>query len=232
MERQADNNETITRFSVQERLAHNMVALCVLLQVASGMTMFLFNVTGINTDIARDADNTILNFHQMIFFILAFTAILIFVAGLAGVWRESLSVVLSWKRADFIWLTRMPLTAIMKEKELPPADKFNPGQKLWVIIACVWVTLQLASGFVLLINHDHIIALVIHAANAIMLLPMLLGHIYMAAFNSVSSPGLAVLFTGEVKRAWARDRYPLWVERIEEAAGDGKDQDRSRHRRP
>ena len=59
-----------------------------------------------------------------------------FLVALAGDWRihlTNLIEALTWTKRDFLWLYRMTI----QSKDIPAAGKFNPGQKINMLLSLV-----------------------------------------------------------------------------------------------
>jgi formate dehydrogenase subunit gamma len=99
---------------------------------------------------------------------------------------------------------------------MPPAGKFNAGQKVlfWVLLASMVVLL--VTGLVIwrpwLAPLFPIPALrlgvLLHAVGAAVLIIMVLGHIYMGIWTKGSIRGMT---RGSVPESWARLHHPRWL---------------------
>ena len=118
---------------------------------------------------------------------------------------------------------------VMGGKHVDELDtgKYNPGQKLlfWGIMGLI--SLLLISGVVIwrpyfapLFSIPLIrIGLFVHAASAILLMLLIIGHIYLAFWVKGSVDSMA---TGYVSRKWARVHHPRWYRQATDEA-DQKD---------
>ena len=70
------------------------------------------------------------------------------------------------------------------------------------------------TGVVLLIPGVHFLTFVAHVGMAVMVTPLMLGHIYMAAVNRDTRVGLSGMLSGQVDRDWARHHYPRWYREL------------------
>ncbi len=52
-----------------------------------------------------------------------------------------------------------------------------------------------------------------HTVLSVLLLPLILGHIYMAMLNPGTRESLRGITLGRVRRAWAERHHPAWAER-------------------
>jgi formate dehydrogenase subunit gamma len=118
---------------------------------------------------------------------------------------------------------------IRNEDELvPPADRFNAGQKLlfWGFFWCG--ILLLLSGLVLWFPHlvpwslryVRYTAVLVHASCALLTIGLFIIHVYMSAAMERGSFGS--MTRGEVSTAWARSFHRLWYEHVLRDAGARK----------
>jgi len=132
----------------------------------------------------------------------------------------------AWKRdmritdVDRTWSRTVRHYIRNEDEHLPPAGRFNAGQKqfFWVMF---WCALALpASGAVLWFTEYlpwslrwlryasvlvHVVAFLVTVAGFIV-------HVYMG--TAVVRGGFPSIIRGEVSRDWARTHHPLWLEEI------------------
>lgn len=117
--------------------------------------------------------------------------------------------------ADAEWRKQGRRLIMGDGKNMPPAGKFNAGQKtmFWVLSCCVLVLL--ATGLVFwrpwFAPYFPIgvirVATLLHAVAASVMVIVVIGHIYMAIWTKGSIGGMV---RGEVSEAWARQNHALW----------------------
>jgi formate dehydrogenase subunit gamma len=143
----------------------------------------------------------------------------------AQVWRENL-----WHARDTAWLRAAPrLMATADESSMPPAGKYNAGQKAVVWAFAVSLVLLLLTGFVFwqpwFADYFPVplrrIAVVVHAASAVLLILSVITHVYAAIWVKGT---IGAMTRGTVSAAWARHNHPLWYRQM---GGDGRHQDKS-----
>ncbi|SFE40877.1 formate dehydrogenase subunit gamma [Roseivivax sediminis] len=105
----------------------------------------------------------------------------------------------------------------------PPARKFNAGQKLIFWSAILGGLVMVATGVTLMFPFYWLDiggmswAMLIHAAIAVLLIAVFLGHIYI---GSVGMHGaIHAMWSGRVDRNWAEDHHELWLREEEPAEG-------------
>jgi formate dehydrogenase subunit gamma len=131
------------------------------------------------------------------------------------------------------WIGDMRITAIDKawgramdryikneDEKLPPADRFNLGQKyfFWVM---VWGGIGLLiSGAILWfpeltpwnLRWLRSAAILVHVACALITIGAFIIHVYMG--TAMVRGGFTSIIRGEVSPAWARMHHRLWYERV------------------
>lgn len=131
-----------------------------------------------------------------------------------AVWRGDMRITdrdRAWRRAIAHYVRN-------EDDRVPPAGRFNYGQKMlfWVM---VWsALLLLLSGIVLWMPHlvpsglrgVRELAIVMHAVAALVTIGAFIVHLYMGI--AVVPGGLSAIVHGEVTEAWARHHHPLWAD--------------------
>lgn len=202
--------QMVLRFVPSERWFHNAVMFSFVFLLVTGMAMIFHNLLGMRNE---SRDFLSLSHKVMaVFFIVVPAAIFAF--GDRKVWRENIRLATTWNRHDFDWLMKKPLTNIIKGVDLPPEDKFNPGQKVWMMLAFNGSLLLALSGIVIWISQSAILFLFIHTTLTFIVGMALAGHIFMALINSDTREGVGSIIDGEVDSDWAKHHHPLWMERM------------------
>jgi formate dehydrogenase subunit gamma len=115
-----------------------------------------------------------------------------------------------WHRDDFRWLILFPKNALNPKIALPDQGKFNAAEKLNFMMVSTFYPLYIATGVLVWMPGVAIFAYLSHYAMAILGLPLVGGHIFMATINPETKVGLSGMFTGWVDRGWARHHYTRW----------------------
>jgi formate dehydrogenase subunit gamma len=141
-----------------------------------------------------------------------------------------------WDQDDVDWLKKSLLKG-PTAKDLPPQGRFNAGQKLNGIL-----TLAATLGFVvtgIIIWRPPLIvkiapswlfgdsisnnAVFLHQVLTYISIPLVLGHIYLAALSRATRPSLGALVDGTVPLKYAREHHPKWAAEIEaHTTADGR----------
>lgn len=150
-------------------------------------------------------------------------AFAVVVARMFLLWRREMRTT----AADRAWRRAMPHYMRNEDERVPPAGKFNFGQKqlFWVMS---WAALALlASGIVMwqpqwgppLSARLREVAILVHAAAALVTLGAFIVHLYMGL--AVVPGGLHAILHGDVTEAWARLHHPIWADEQRQTARDG-----------
>ena len=136
------------------------------------------------------------------------------VVWMYAIWRRDMRTT----AADRRWRKAMPRYIRNEDHAVPPAGRFNYGQKalFWVM---VWGTLALLVSGVVLWFPDAVppdlrvireLAVLVHAIAALVTIGGFIVHLYMGL--AVVPGGLSAMLHGEVSEEWARHHHPLWVD--------------------
>ena len=122
--------------------------------------------------------------------------------------------------ADKAWWEAMPHYIRNEDDQVPPADRFNPGQKFlfWGFFLCG--ILLLLSGIVLWfpnyipwnLRAVRYLAVIIHPSAALLTIGLFMIHVYMGTAAERGAFGSVI--RGDVSRAWAKEHHRVWYEEI------------------
>lgn len=198
----------ILRFRTSERLLHWALALPFLVCLGTAIVLFCYY----NPDPTRPYRVVLGAIHR--------------VAGIALIVLPLLAVLISkgdfkthfynirqawfWNLDDIKWLLLMGPAAINKKIVLPEQGKFNAAEKINFMYLMTTYPLYIISGFYIWETDAAFVAWNTHVAIALLSIPLILGHIFMATINAGSRVGLSGMFSGYVDRQWAKHHYPKW----------------------
>jgi formate dehydrogenase subunit gamma len=119
-----------------------------------------------------------------------------------------------WSAGDRAWLRTWLGRRTGGRGELPPAGRFNAGQKANAVItaaALLWLGLSGLALFPALHTPFWLVenSRALHNLTWILLVPVIAGHIFLSALYRPTRPGLPGVFTGRVPRSWVREHHPL-----------------------
>lgn len=202
-------NGRVVRYSFHERLVHWLAGLSYLYLLLSGLAFWspwLFWLAALlgGATISR-------GLHPWFGLIFVFATFLMY-----GMWGWQMHETETDK--EFWHAVRH---YIRNEDELmPPADRFNAGQKLlfWGFFWCG--ILLLLSGLVLWFPHlipwslryVRYAAVLVHASCALLTIGLFIIHVYMG--TAMERGAFESMTRGEVSAAWARSFHRLWYEHV------------------
>lgn len=115
-----------------------------------------------------------------------------------------------WTWQDVRWLVLFPRNALDARVALPEQGKFNAAEKLNFMMVSSTYPLYIATGILIWVRSGTFAPWVAHAATAVLGIPLVGGHIFMATVNPATRIGLSGMITGRVDRAWAKHHYRRW----------------------
>jgi formate dehydrogenase subunit gamma len=106
-----------------------------------------------------------------------------------------------------------------RHPEMPPAGKFNAGQKRLFMVLVVSVALLLLSGLAIwrpwIAPYLSVTvlraAVLLHSVAATVMILAIIGHIYMAIWTKGS---IRAMTRGKVSEAWAKMHHPAWHQEV------------------
>lgn len=116
----------------------------------------------------------------------------------------------SWTLDDVRWLFRMGLAAVCNRIALPEEGKFNAAEKLNFMMVMTTYPIYIVTGVMIWLPGVAFFAWVAHFSMAVLVTPLVLGHIFMATINPGTRAGLSGMISGFVDREWARHHYRRW----------------------
>lgn len=146
------------------------------------------------------------------------------VAAMYATWRRDMRTTAD----DRAWRKAIGHYVRNEDAQVPPAGRFNYGQKtlFWLMVG--GGVALLLSGVVLWwvaavpgeLRAVREAAVLVHAAAALATIGGFIVHVYMGV--AVVPGGLSAIVHGEVTDAWARHHHPLWLSRQAGAVSDGR----------
>ncbi len=121
---------------------------------------------------------------------------------------------------DRTWLSAIGRYVRNEDESMPPADRFNIGQKylFWLMF---WGAVVLTLSGLVLWFPDRIpwsfrflryLAVLLHPIVALLTIGGFIIHVYMG--TAVVRGGFSSAIRGEVTQGWARMHHPLWYARL------------------
>ncbi|MGR3310117.1 MAG: cytochrome c3 family protein [Candidatus Brocadiales bacterium] len=205
-------DEKIRRFSSAEIFLHWTYAVLFLALGCTGTLILIYRI--FEVEIVR---YEILSLTHRIagvslIIVLGQTAILsIFVKGFGQLWH-TFRQLLRWILSDIVWLAKVPFNMLFKRVTLPPAERFNPGQKLHLLVIFTVLPGFSISGLVIILVPGTLAAWAIHLICFIPTALFLLLHLFLSMINPQTRKSLPAIFTGFISTEYARQHHSLWIE--------------------
>ncbi len=203
------------RFSGLARVVHWLIAMPYLTLLASGGLILLHHLGWINTPPV----SLLASIHRWTG--LAFAAIvldLVLAALLGGQLKAAGRELGGWfvlRPRDLRWLMRVPFNAFLPRRiPLPPAGRFNAGQKLHGVFILIAVTGFIITGLIMIWLPGWLKIWLIHACLFFGAAAFLGLHLFLALVNPATRPALGGIFTGRVPQAYVRDHHPLVLKEL------------------
>jgi formate dehydrogenase subunit gamma len=198
----------IERYNFAERIVHWIAGVTYVYLLLTGLAFFSPTMWWIATLLGGGP--VIRYWHPIAGLVFAATVIWMFAR-----WRADMGITADDKR----WAAQIEDYIAHREHKLPPAGKYNAGQKqffwimfygglglllsglaLWFTEYIPWSLRWLRYGAILV----HVVAFLATVAGFIV-------HVYMGVF--VVKGGLPAMTTGKVTRTWAEHHHALWAPR-------------------
>jgi formate dehydrogenase subunit gamma len=127
-------------------------------------------------------------------------------------------------RDDIEWLKTKPLQmlGLMKDKELPPQDAYNAGQKLYMYVVILGTIGIMTSGIVMTFKTIFPpvlkqLAQPVHWISVFAIVAGLIIHVYMGAVFPEEKEAFFSMFSGKVSAWYARAHHTKWYyEKVKE----------------
>ena len=144
---------------------------------------------------------------------------LIFAVGVVQMYRMW-SVQMRFEQVDRAWMDAIPHYVRNEDEKMPPAGRYNAGQKMlfWGFEICM--VLMLVTGLMMWFP-EYIprsltiilrIAIFVHASCALITIGLFLIHVYMGVFAERGAFGSVI--RGDVSLEFAKRYHPGWYEEI------------------
>ena len=211
-----DSPEYVRRFGVATRLAHWALAIAFLLLLLTGLTNYWPALKAIEV-----AGGRLFGWLHVIlgFAMLAISALTVASLLTSRSLRADARALAGATVDDYLWLQHQALRLSGARSVPPPVGKFNAGQKLNALLSFLGTAALLLTGLLLGVNYidkrvlsADIVSDVFpwHTLLAFAMIPLVLGHIYLAVAHPSTREALRGITRGVVRRDWARRHHPAW----------------------
>lgn len=204
-------NGRIQRFTITEIVFHWLHAVLYLTLAVTGATMLLSRFLDLQTA-GRTPVSTV---HRVagvtLVCVLAQTFLLSLFARMFRQFWLTLRQCLSWRRADVAWLLKVPLNMFSSRVSLPPVGRFNPGQKLHILIVFAVLIGFSASGLAIILVPGALAPWIVHLVCFVPAAFFLLLHLFLSLVNPQTRKALPCMFTGSISPDYAREHHALML---------------------
>ncbi|SEK33095.1 formate dehydrogenase subunit gamma [Roseateles sp. YR242] len=199
----------LQRYRDGQRINHWIIALLFFGAGLSGLAFFHPSLFFLSNLFGGGPWARILHPYMGLLMVLAFAVLA------AQLWRAN-----RWTATDTQWVRQSGEMLAGDKSHLPPAGKYNAGQKgiFWLMVVCLLVLL--VTGFMfwhawfpegnILMRR---IAVLLHAMAATGLILGVIVHIYAAIWVKGT---LRAMTRGTVTERWAQHNHPLWYKEMKE----------------
>ena len=200
------NPKDLTRYDAQERANHWLVGICFILLALSGLAFFHPAFYPLTQLFGGGVWARILH---------PFLGVLMALAFLVMFFRfKSLNAMTP---ADKEWLSRVGEMIDGNDHNMPEQGKYNGGQKIvfWGMAVCI--PALVCSGLVMWRSYFDFpgalvrVAVVVHAAAAILMIMIAIVHVYAAIWTKNT---IRAMWYGTVTRAWAKQHHRAWYRQM------------------
>jgi formate dehydrogenase subunit gamma len=196
----------IVRYTLQERVMHWLAGFTYLYLLISGLAFYAPQLYWLATLLGGGP--TARFWHPWTG--LAFTLVMLW---MHAAWRRDMRIT----EVDRQWSRQLRKYIENKDEEVPPADRFNAGQKQFYWIMLGGAVFLLLSGFVMWFPEYsprslRPVAVLIHEVAALITIGAFIIHVYMGLF--MVPGGFQAIVRGFVSPLWARTHHRLWYERF------------------
>jgi formate dehydrogenase subunit gamma len=197
----------IIRYSFPERALHLLVAIAFVYLLLTGLAFWTPALYWIAVGLGGGFLSRLLHpWIGVVFFAL--------VVWMFVIWQSEMRTT----DADRTWRQALGKYVRNEDAEVPPAGRFNYGQKLF-FWGMVWAAVVLLVSGIMLWFPNMVppaaggvreAAILLHAVSALIAIGLFIIHIYMGVF--VVPESVHAIVQGEVTPEWARHHHRLWAE--------------------
>lgn len=203
------NQQKYRRFTPAEVVLHALQAIIYITLFVTGVILLLQRT--FQTDWISPGSLSVL--HRIMGIVLVIFLIQTFLQSLITpsfriLWG-TFSEAFRWKPSDIIWLIKAPFHFLFHRISLPPSGKFNPGQKLNILVVLGTVTGMSLSGIFMLAVPSALLPWYVHIACFIFGSILFALHLYLSIVNPPTSKSITGMITGFVPLQYIREHHPL-----------------------
>lgn len=207
-----NREDKVERFNLAERLGHwsHAISFVLLLLTGSGLAFYSFSQV-----LGPEGLGIFRRIHHVMAYPFTFLTVLILVLGTPRTVGRWLRECISWGRDDYAFVGGFVREFFVLPVKLPEQGKYNAGQKLNSIIAILGSLLMVITGWIMLYQDSFSPQVVawahpLHAAGALVLGGIILGHAYLGLLHPRSRESIWGMIRGTVSRGFAASHHGKW----------------------
>ncbi len=202
-------NGKVRRFQVAEIVYHWAQALPILALLATGGGLLVRRALGLY----GPTQAALAWWHKLFGGALVLVALIGLLVSLLDpngrqLWR-TLGECLRWRKADLVWLIKTPAKLLWPRLPMPPADRFNPGQKLNLLLQALLLVGFVVTGAWMMIVRGAMLPWILHGIMFALACLLVLMHMFLALVNPFTRRSLRAMLTGHVSEEYAADHHGL-----------------------
>ncbi len=113
--------------------------------------------------------------------------------------------------SDITWMIRALRSVYNARIKMPPAGKFNPGQKINAVLVVLYVGAFAGSGALMWVYNTMLLPWFFHVSVFFLAVASLGGHLYLSFLHPSTRPGLKGIFNGMVPRSYVMHHHSLII---------------------
>jgi formate dehydrogenase gamma subunit len=199
------SHERIKRFQKQEIIYHWVQGLPFLFLLMSGSLILLSKFNQLDPGIV----NSLRLFHKVTATMWVVGLVITFFFVGFKFHLVNLRQMLTWTKDDLRWMYLSALVMFDSKIKVPDAGKFNPGQKMNMLLVIGYFFGFLMSGVLMWFRGTILISWYFHVALFFAALGSLGGHLYLSFIHPSTRIGLGGIFHGWVPRRYVEHHHAL-----------------------
>jgi formate dehydrogenase gamma subunit len=211
----------VVRFERPTRIVHWVLAAPFVLLLLTGLTNFVPRLKA-----TQFADERLFAWAHVILGFASVAAVVLVVLPQLGsrAARADLRAITRLSVRDYLWVQHAVLMLTAQPSRPPAVGKFNAGQKGNALLSFGATAALLGTGLILGVNYiskrvftaefvESVFPL--HTWVALLFIPVLLGHLYLALVNPSTRESLRAITRGRVRRDWAAHHHDGWIAEVD-----------------
>ncbi|MEW6661120.1 MAG: formate dehydrogenase subunit gamma [Bacillota bacterium] len=211
-------NETgrVPRFNLMERVGHWTHAVACIFLLATGLALVFSKYGDLMGPNVLRVFRTI---HHGLGYVFVFVPLGILLFGTGRTFLAWIKACFKWSKNDVGFLLGFPREFFGFKVQLPKQGKFNGGEKVNSLITMATFWVMAVTGLIMLNPEGFsrttmLTAYTLHAAGALTLGTVLIGHVYLALLHPGSKESMKGMIWGTVSQKFAKEHHALWYDEV------------------